>query len=47
MKRALLSAAILIVAAAPLGSRTIPQYPYDELFAKSDFVVIAQPLTKP
>ncbi len=47
MTRTLLSAATLLIAAAPqLVPRTIPQYSYDELFARSDLVVIAEPLRK-
>jgi len=47
MKRRILSATILItVAASPLLARLIPTYDYDDLFARSDFVVIAEPLRK-
>jgi hypothetical protein len=47
MKRTLFSLTILIIAAAPhLASRLIPTYDYDDLFAKSDFVVVAEPLGK-
>ena len=45
MKRALSSMAILVTAMAPrLIALTIPSYDYDDLFARSDFVVIAEPL---
>jgi hypothetical protein len=45
MKSALFSVAMLVTATAPrLGALTIPSYDYDDLFARSDFVVIAEPL---
>jgi hypothetical protein len=47
MMRSLIFAAALITAAVPrLVAYTVPTYSYDELFARSDFVVIAQPLRK-
>src|SRR5437016_12004300 len=45
MKRALFYAAILVTATTPeLVALTIPSYVYDDLFARSDLVVIAEPL---
>jgi hypothetical protein len=45
MKRALFFVAMLVTSTAPrTGALTIPSYDYDDLFARSDFVVIAQPL---
>jgi hypothetical protein len=45
MKSALLSVAIVLTATAPrLVGLTIPSYEYDDLLARSDFVVIAEPL---
>ena len=38
--------AVLITALPPAGARNIYVPTYDELFAKSDFVVIAQPARK-
>ena len=47
MKRAVLFAAMVMTATAPhLVGLTIPSYSYDELFTRSDFVVIAEPLRK-
>ena len=48
MWRLVLVAAILFstVAVEPADSRNIAWIPYDELFAKSDLVVIAEPVTK-
>jgi hypothetical protein len=46
MKRITISAILVTAVAAPLMARTIPTYDYDDLFAKSDFVVIAEPLQK-
>jgi hypothetical protein len=45
MKRAFFFVAVLMTTAASwLVAMTIPSYRYDELFARSDFVAIAEPL---
>ena len=48
MKRFAVIASLLLnaVAIEPVASRNIPGFEYDELFANSDFVVIAEPASK-
>jgi hypothetical protein len=48
MKRIALSIPVLLtlLATSPAGARNIEQWSYEELFAKSDFVVIAVPASK-
>lgn len=46
MKPSAFFVAVLIMALPPAGARNIYVPSYDELFAKSDFVVIAQPIRK-
>jgi hypothetical protein len=46
MKPSAFFVAVLITALPPAGARNIYVPTYDELFAKSDFVVIAQPTRK-
>ena len=45
MKPSAFCVAVLITALPPAGARNIYVPTYDELFAKSDFVVIARPIT--
>ena len=47
MKRLLLVAAIFLILNIPrsISARFLDVWPYEKLFAKSDFVVIAKPLT--
>jgi hypothetical protein len=45
MKSALFSVATLLIATAQrLAALTIPSYEYTDLFARSDFVVVAEPI---
>jgi hypothetical protein len=46
MKRSAVIVALVLIAVGPAYSRNISWPGYDELFAKSDFVVIAEPATK-
>jgi len=47
MKRVALTIPMLLICSlSPAGARNIEQWTYAELFAKSDFVVIAEPVSK-